>query len=852
MFSSLKSKLIIPIILSFVVMITAIVIFVSIETHNLAGDMTDKRVDLAAGTVEARLADFEDISRLTAMNIANDSGLITNLLRWNADLNPAAARDELMSFLNEMRTTFEVSSFMLVGADGNVVLRTHVPANYGDSVLANPHVASALGGNPVSVYISVAGVPVGITSVMPIWHAGTIVGTLSANVNMATEAFVDDFARVFDARVMIFQDGESVMASPVAGRRDIGAPLLDEVLDDVMAGQSIVAEMAFDGIPYHGYFHPLVGAGGNVMGVLFLGFSDEAVVAAVSQLQITLIIIGAIALILASGLMFILIVRSLRPLAPLAQNITDVANGNFNVNINRAAVKNDEIGRITTDVGNLIDVTKSLVDDLAKFAHINKVEGDIEYRIDPNKYQGGYKDMILSLNEQVDDFTDGVVMLLGALGNINKGNFYTELRTLPGKKIVLNQTADALMSNLANVKSEINAMIDAAANKGDLSFKIDENKYEGDWREIMLGLNSISTAVDVPLRAIKVALREMQAGFFDMGHLLRRIGEEGLPTDPAEYRGVFGEIVGAVNATMAEISSYITEISESLEAMADGNMTITINRDYVGNFAAMKESLNHISGTLNRTLSDIFATSDQVLSGAKQISVSAVDLANGANQQASSVQELNASIEMINKQTRQNAQSAQEANSLSNRSTENAQAGNDAMRRMSEAMQEIKDSSGNISKIIKTIQDIAFQTNLLALNASVEAARAGEHGKGFAVVAEEVRSLAARSQTAAEETTILIADSIRSVDNGSEIAQTTADALNIIVDNADEVLQIINSISASSKEQADAVGRVSVGLGQISSVVQSNSAVSEEAAAASEELTSQAELLRQLVSYFKI
>jgi methyl-accepting chemotaxis protein len=366
------------------------------------------------------------------------------------------------------------------------------------------------------------------------------------------------------------------------------------------------------------------------------------------------------------------------------------------------------------------------------------------------------------------------------------------------------------------------------------------------------GLNSIVTSISNPVSITALYLSEMARGNLDVEGIEKIAQGQGYETDSSAYRGVFNDMANSVDNTITTIAGYIDEITVDLAAIASGDLTTEITREFKGSFAPIKHSLNNISSTLQRTVSEISSASQQVLSGAKQISSSAQDLANGAQEQSSSVQQLNATVDMLNQQTRTNAANASNASELSNTSTDNAQAGHESMKDMLVAMEQIKESSSNISKIIKAIQDIAFQTNLLALNAAVEAARAGEHGRGFSVVAEEVRSLAARSQQSAVETTTLIEESIERVDAGSGIAGDTSQSLDVIVKNAAEVMEIISNISVASQEQAEAIAQVATGLDQISQIVQSNSAVSEETAAASEELTTQAALLQQLVSYFKV
>lgn len=254
----------------------------------------------------------------------------------------------------------------------------------------------------------------------------------------------------------------------------------------------------------------------------------------------------------------------------------------------------------------------------------------------------------------------------------------------------------------------------------------------------------------------------------------------------------------------------------------------------------------------NEVLNNIASASDQVAAGSQQVSDSSVALSQGATEQASSVEELTASLEQISSQTKINAKNASQANELAEIAKSNAQKGNSQMSEMQKAMEEINNSSASISKIIKVIDEIAFQTNILALNAAVEAARAGQHGKGFAVVAEEVRNLAARSANAAKETTDMIEGSIKKVEAGTKIADETAKALNMIVEDVAKAANLVNDIAIASNEQAIGIEQINQGIMQVSQVVQTNSATSQESAAASEELSSQAELLKEAVNTFKL
>lgn len=314
------------------------------------------------------------------------------------------------------------------------------------------------------------------------------------------------------------------------------------------------------------------------------------------------------------------------------------------------------------------------------------------------------------------------------------------------------------------------------------------------------------------------------------------------------------EMVECSKIIVSALNQIIKDEEQLLGGMSNGDFTVSSNcKDlYIGDFAPLLEAIRGICFRLNDTMEQITEASVQVDAGADQVSSGAQALSQGATEQASSVQELAATINDISTQISANAENAQNANELSNHVGSDINESNQHMSEMTDAMAAIGEASNQIGKIIKTIEDIAFQTNILALNAAVEAARAGSAGKGFAVVADEVRNLAGKSQDAAQNTTALIENAISAVENGTQIANTTAEAMGKVVTNAQEVVNLINSISEASKTQADSVAQVTQGIDQISSVVQTNSATAEESAAASEELSGQARLLKDLMSSFKI
>ena len=400
----------------------------------------------------------------------------------------------------------------------------------------------------------------------------------------------------------------------------------------------------------------------------------------------------------------------------------------------------------------------------------------------------------------------------------------------------LEDSFKTIVATIKHMEADTNMLIDAAK-EGQLSVRADAEKHDGAYRKIIEGFNATLDNMIAPINESAEVLGALSEGNLDA-------------SVQGNFEGDFAIIKNALNSTIQTLKGYIGEVTSVMNSISQGVLTASIDSEFKGDFSALKDAINTSIDAFNGVLKDINTAAEEVAQGAVQLSGGSQIISQGAAEQASALEQLTATITEIADQTKNNAQSAGEASELSQKAKEDAAGGNEKMHMLQEAMTDINASSASISKIIKVIDDIAFQTNILALNAAVEAARAGAHGKGFAVVAEEVRNLAARSAKAAQETADLIEGSIGKTAAGTKIADEAAVALNAIVEGVDKTVTLSGLIATASNEQATGIAQVNKGIEQLSQVVQSSSATAQEAAASSEELAAQADQLKLMVGRF--
>lgn len=329
-------------------------------------------------------------------------------------------------------------------------------------------------------------------------------------------------------------------------------------------------------------------------------------------------------------------------------------------------------------------------------------------------------------------------------------------------------------------------------------------------------------------------------------------GDLGIRIDTKNKQGFFAILSAGINELVTTFDSVIGEVIDSVSALANGDLTRSIQSEYAGSFGRLKTDMNVTIEKLTSVVRDIQEASYAVKTGSDEIASGNQNLSQRTEEQASSLEETSSAMEQMTATVRQSADNAKQATTLARGARDAAESGGRVVGSAVQAMSEINASSKKIADIIGVIDEIAFQTNLLALNASVEAARAGDQGRGFAVVASEVRNLAGRSATAAREIKDLIQDSVSKVDDGSKLVNQSGDVLAEIVNAVKKVTDIIEEIAVASSEQAAGIDEVCKAVTQMDEMTQQNAALVEQAAAASESLGEQAEGLERMIGFFSV
>ena len=510
--------------------------------------------------------------------------------------------------------------------------------------------------------------------------------------------------------------------------------------------------------------------------------------------------------------------------------------------------------------------------------------GDVYFDEDSQSYVVGASGVLKSVDGQVqgvaaaDVYLDSISQIVSGIQVEDTGGiFLVDTRT---DTIIGHRDPDITGRKLSELDTGMYSYASGQINGGKTGLSLYENTYiqvapvpGSDWMAVsyvsrgevlaelhqltltMVALAVLAVAVLTLLVVIQVR-RIIGRPVAELSQAATRIAqgelEQSISYRSKDELGVLADDFNQVTVRLRGYVTYINEIAEKLREIAGGNLAFTLQQDYTGEFSKIRDSLDEISLELNGVMSQLHAASRDVAAGAEQVSNGAQALSQGSTEQAAEVDALANHITTVSDSVQKVARGAQEASRISQEVKQGLLDSSGKMQNMTEVIRRISDRSNEIHRIVKTIEDIAFQTNILALNAAVEAARAGEAGKGFAVVADEVRVLAGKSSSAAQETTVLLGQTVNSMEEGVRAAQDTSESMLAVVARADEMNGLIDGIAQYTQEQADKTVEITQGIQQIAQVVQTNVATAEASAAASEQLSGQAAMLKDLVSRFRL
>lgn len=492
-----------------------------------------------------------------------------------------------------------------------------------------------------------------------------------------------------------------------------------------------------------------------------------------------------------SAFIAFMLIRGLTRSLQEAQKIAGaIAGGDLSSSIDTS--QKDEIGALLRSMKTMQDSINAFVAGLDGLAQ-KHAQGSVTEQLDSTRFAGAYGRMAYEVNELIQSRIAINRKIIGIVAEYAKGDFSSDMDVLPGETVVITKTMDNVKKAFLDVSNEIKMLAEAGA-KGDFSKRTHADSFEFMFKEILTNLNNLIETCDVG----------------------------------------FNDVLRVANA------------------LAQGDLTQTVTKDYPGLFGKTKDGINGTVDNLRGLVGEIKEATDTISTAAKEIAAGNNDLSHRTEEQAASLEQTAASMEELTSTVQQNSHNAKNASRLAVGASDIAGKGVEVVGEVVATMEDINEASGKIVDIISVIDSIAFQTNILALNAAVEAARAGEQGRGFAVVAVEVRNLAQRASAAAGEIKNLIGDSVEKVEDGTKLVAQAGKTMAEIVSSIRNVTSIMSQISSASAEQTSGIEQVNQAITQMDDVTQQNAALVEEAAAAAEMLEQQTQQLSGTVGNFKL